>query len=89
MSTGTIGRRFAAVFAAALLIGAAGGEKPPPEPDDYRMDDYRAPTPDTLRGATVLTTEQARAIWQRHDAVFIDVLDNDFFGEPQTRQSLG
>jgi PQQ-dependent catabolism-associated CXXCW motif protein len=38
------------------------------------MDDYRSPTPATLRGASVLSTEQARAAWEQHSAVFIDVL---------------
>jgi PQQ-dependent catabolism-associated CXXCW motif protein len=58
----------------ALLVGAAGAANPPPEPPGYRMDHYRAPTPATLRGAIVLSTAQARADWERHDAVFIDVL---------------
>lgn len=47
---------------------------PPPEPSGYRLDDYRAPTPQTLAGATVLDTKQARALWQERKAVFIDVL---------------
>jgi len=55
----------------ALLLGAAG---PPPEPSDYRMDDYRAPVPATLHGGVVLTTDEAHAHWEKHDAVFIDVL---------------
>ena len=38
------------------------------------MDDYRSATPATLRGAVVLTTAQARADWENHSAVFIDVL---------------
>ena len=38
------------------------------------MEDYRAPTPATLQGAAVLSTAQALAHWQQHDAVFIDVL---------------
>ena len=38
------------------------------------MDDYRAPTPATLRGAKVLTTEEAHAVWAKQHAVFIDVL---------------
>ncbi len=38
------------------------------------MNDYRAPTPATLQGAAVLSTEQAHALWQQHAAVFIDVL---------------
>jgi PQQ-dependent catabolism-associated CXXCW motif protein len=62
--------RLAAVACAAVLLCADA----PPEPPGYRMDDYRAPVPATLRGAAVLTTEQARADWERHDAVFVDVL---------------
>ena len=64
-----------AVLGIGLLLGAAGTtEVLPTEPADYRMDDYRAPTPPTLHGAAVLTTDQAQAHWNRHDAVFIDVL---------------
>jgi PQQ-dependent catabolism-associated CXXCW motif protein len=54
---------------ALLLLAAA-----PPEPSGYRMEDYRSPTPATLRGAAVMTTEEARAHWEKHDALFIDVL---------------
>jgi PQQ-dependent catabolism-associated CXXCW motif protein len=63
-------RRCPAAFAALLLLAAAE----PSEPTGYRMGDYRAPTPATLEGARVLSTEEAHALWQRHDAVFIDVL---------------
>ncbi len=38
------------------------------------MDDYRAPTPATLHGAMVLSTNEARDHWEKQDAVFIDVL---------------
>jgi PQQ-dependent catabolism-associated CXXCW motif protein len=62
------------VLCVALLLCAAGVATPTPEPSGYRIDDYRAPTPPTLRGAAVLSTEQAHADWQNHDAVFIDVL---------------
>jgi PQQ-dependent catabolism-associated CXXCW motif protein len=44
------------------------------EPGDYRMDDYRAPTPATLRGARVVNTDEAEALWKAGNAVFIDVL---------------
>jgi PQQ-dependent catabolism-associated CXXCW motif protein len=67
-----VGYRVLVTLAAALLLCAAG--EPAPEPSTYRMDDYRAPTPATLRGAIVMSTEQARAAWESHDAVFIDVL---------------
>ncbi|MGF1610380.1 MAG: quinoprotein dehydrogenase-associated putative ABC transporter substrate-binding protein [Kiloniellales bacterium] len=44
------------------------------EPADYRMDNYRAPTPATLAGATVDTTESAKALVEAGGALFIDVL---------------
>ena len=44
------------------------------EPDGYRLEDYRAPTPATLRGATVIGTQQAETIWRSRIASFIDVL---------------
>lgn len=44
------------------------------EPDSYRQSDYRAPTPTTLKGARVLTTEEAAAMWRDGGAAFIDVL---------------
>ena len=44
------------------------------EPDGYRLEDYRAPTPATLRGARVVTTDQAEQIWRSHAAAFVDVL---------------
>jgi PQQ-dependent catabolism-associated CXXCW motif protein len=45
-----------------------------PEPDEYRADNYRAPVPATLKGARVLTTEQAEGIWRAGSGAFIDVL---------------
>jgi PQQ-dependent catabolism-associated CXXCW motif protein len=56
---------------ASLLICAATA---PAEPSDYRMHDYRSPTPATLRGAAVLSTPEAHAMWENRQAVFIDVL---------------
>jgi PQQ-dependent catabolism-associated CXXCW motif protein len=65
-----------AVLAAAMLAGtvARGQQLGPPEPGAYRRDDYRAPTPETLHGARVVTTPEAAAIWRRGDAAFVDVL---------------
>lgn len=54
----------------AILVGAAA----PSEPSSYRMENYRAPTPDTLQGATVLHTDEAHALWVNRQAAFIDVL---------------
>ena len=63
-----IGRRALLAACLSLLLGAA------PEPPAYRMDDYRSPTPATLQGASVLTTDQTHDLWVKQQAVFIDVL---------------
>ena len=44
------------------------------EPDGYRMDNFRAPVPGTLKGATVLDTDAAERLWEAGQALFIDVL---------------
>jgi PQQ-dependent catabolism-associated CXXCW motif protein len=44
------------------------------EPDGYRLEDYRAPTPATLRGARVIDTDEAEKIWREGAAAFVDVL---------------
>src|ERR1700760_3635814 len=62
------------VFAVIALSGVAHAEELVPEPKSYRTGDYRAPVPDTLAGARVLSTREAEAIWRNKAAVFIDVL---------------
>jgi PQQ-dependent catabolism-associated CXXCW motif protein len=70
-----IGAAATRVALMAILVVAAGAEAADvPEPDGYRLDDYRAPTPNTLRGAKVLGTEEAEKIWRSHSASFVDVL---------------
>ena len=61
---------------AATLAGgiAEGRDKPPAGPLAYRTENYRAPTPRTLRGARVVSTSQAAALWKRGAAAFVDVL---------------
>src|ERR1700756_5264005 len=44
------------------------------EPEGYRTEDYRAPTPTTLKGARVVTTAEAEQIWKSGGAIFLDVL---------------
>ncbi|MGA9599986.1 MAG: PQQ-dependent catabolism-associated CXXCW motif protein [Methylocystis sp.] len=61
-----------AIFAAAVATQAQ--EAPPPEPEGYRMEKYHAPTPATLKGATVIDTPQAFDFWTRKAAVFIDAI---------------
>ncbi len=62
-----------AVVALALTLWPLAAPATP-EPAGYRMDEYRAPVPDTLAGARVLSTEAAHALWEAGAAVFIDVL---------------
>jgi PQQ-dependent catabolism-associated CXXCW motif protein len=56
------------------LIGNLTARAQPPEPEGYRMDDYRAPTPETVTGGAVLDTEAAHKLWTTGSAVWIDVL---------------
>jgi PQQ-dependent catabolism-associated CXXCW motif protein len=62
------------VVATLAFMAPVSAQLNPPEPDEYRADNYRAPVPATLKGARVLTTEQAEAIWRAGAGVFIDVL---------------
>src|SRR5260370_6869337 len=55
------------VVAAAAAVAADVAE-----PDGYRLADYRAPTPITLRGARVIGTDEAETIWRSHSACFVD-----------------
>jgi PQQ-dependent catabolism-associated CXXCW motif protein len=56
------------------LLGSDGrAQASPPEPSGYRMQDYRAPTPATLAGASVVGTKEAENLW-KGGAGFVDVL---------------
>src|SRR5579871_795759 len=56
------------------LVGVAQADELVPEPQSYRTGDYRAPVPDTLAGARVLSTAEAEAIWRAKTGIFIDAL---------------
>jgi PQQ-dependent catabolism-associated CXXCW motif protein len=64
--------RFALMAIGIAAATAAAAEVA--EPDGYRLEDYRAPTPATLRGARVIGTAEAETIWRSHTASFVDVL---------------
>ena len=68
--------RYAArlILAAMVLAGAARADELVPEPNGYRTEDYRAPVPETLAGARVLSTQEAEAIWRAKSGIFVDVL---------------
>jgi PQQ-dependent catabolism-associated CXXCW motif protein len=56
------------------LLGSLVANAQPLEPEGYRMDDYRAPTPETVSGGVVLDTDAAHQLWESGTAVWIDVL---------------
>jgi PQQ-dependent catabolism-associated CXXCW motif protein len=62
------------VLAALALCPFTVRAQTPSEPESYRSDNYRAPTPETLKGARVITTAEAEQIWKDGGAVFIDVM---------------
>jgi PQQ-dependent catabolism-associated CXXCW motif protein len=71
------------VLVAALLLAdgilrvCKAGEYPDRtvvEPEAFRNESYRAPTPTTLRGARVVSTAEAQALWQTQSAAFVDVM---------------
>lgn len=67
--------RLACVAAAVLgSTVAVQAQQPVAEPQAYRTEEYRAPVPATLKGARVLTTAEAEAIWRSKTAVFIDAM---------------
>jgi PQQ-dependent catabolism-associated CXXCW motif protein len=63
----------ACLFVVAALVGQ-GWAAEVLEPDGYRLQDYRSPTPATLRGARVIDTQEAERIWRAGSAAFVDVL---------------
>lgn len=64
---------FATLLAPFLMWGGPSAAQAP-EPSSYRMDEYRAPVPATLKGAKVIATSEAQKLWEDKAAVFIDVM---------------
>lgn len=58
----------------AIWAAHASGRAPTAEPQTYRMENYHAPLPATLRGARVVTAKEAHALWVAGKTVFIDVM---------------
>jgi len=63
-----------ALLVIVVIAAAEAAAEEVLEPDTYRLDNYRSPTPATLRGARVIETEEAATIWRNHSASFVDVL---------------
>lgn len=68
--------RLALVALAVTSTGAQADESPAVgEPEGYRLDEYRSPTPATLAGAATVDTEALRRLLaSRDDVLLIDVL---------------
>lgn len=62
----------ALVFALAAAPTYANPDVP--VPNGYRLDDYRAPVPDTVPGAEVLRIPAMQQLVAQRDAILIDVL---------------
>lgn len=66
---------FCIVLAFGLMPeSAALADEAPAEPPGYRTGQYRAPVPKSLTGARVVSTAQAKALWESGQALFVDVL---------------
>jgi PQQ-dependent catabolism-associated CXXCW motif protein len=63
----------ALLTAAAFQVPALADDRIA-EPSGYRMEEYRAPVPETLQGARVVTTQEAAALLKEKRAVFFDVM---------------
>jgi PQQ-dependent catabolism-associated CXXCW motif protein len=63
-----------ALLTAAALHMPALADESAAEPLSYRMEDYRSPVPAMLRGAQVVTTDEAAALLHDKQALFIDVM---------------
>ncbi|NKN38830.1 PQQ-dependent catabolism-associated CXXCW motif protein [Agrobacterium sp. a22-2] len=59
---------------AALILLVASSVGAIEEPAGYRDGEYRSEVPATLKGATVVSTETAYALWKTGQVAFIDVL---------------
>lgn len=84
-----VSRATAAVATALTLLSTAAAAEsghvepklmtPPPttgevlEPEGYRTNDYRMPVPRSLKGATVVTADEAERLNKQKSAIFIDV----------------
>lgn len=66
----------AVLSSVAVWMAAPASAQSVPEPEGYRMEDYRSPTPMTLRGARVVSAEDAFDLWREGAALFVDVMPN-------------
>lgn len=77
-SKGLVLRLIVFALADAGIFGATSARATtnaaPAEPMEYRLDDYRAPTPATLRGGKAVSNDEAMMLWKSSRILFIDVM---------------
>lgn len=61
------------LFAQTVKGITSGVAEPPSEPESYRTDDYRSLVPKTLKGAKVITSNDAEKLISDSSVIFIDV----------------
>ena len=61
----SVRRRSGASSLGLVLVGEIGARAQTLEPEGYRLDDYRAPTPETVAGGVVIDTEAAYKLLAR------------------------
>ncbi|MEM7222833.1 MAG: PQQ-dependent catabolism-associated CXXCW motif protein [Pseudomonadota bacterium] len=86
------------LWALVLLLAATPAwAQQVPEPEDYRMEAYRAPVPESLTGGTVVSTDGARDLAEDSSVLLIDVLprppkpkglDPSILWRPQPRHNI-
>ncbi len=65
-----------AAFAFLFMLVPPAFAQTVEEPEGYRTQNYKAPVPETLKGATAIGPEAAHALWKTGRVVFVDVLPN-------------
>ncbi len=70
----THGRLLALALLPLLAAAAMAGEVAWPEGGGFRTQDYRAPTPLTVPGGRMIDTPEAKALFDRRDVVWVDML---------------
>lgn len=65
-----------AALAILFMLALPAVAQPVEEPSEYRTENYKAPVPATLEGATAIGPETAHALWKTGRVVFVDVLPN-------------
>jgi len=67
-------RAFIPVFFSIALISPVAFASDVPEPEGYRLENYDAPVPEGLKGATTVDAIEVKQLMEEQDALVIDVI---------------